>query len=216
MSRRFSESFQRYFARGLLAFLPIVLTVWICGVVIRLLERGVDFLPRALRPAYYFDAYYMPGIGAVFTVLLIWGIGVIATHLVSQKANYFWDRALQRIPFVSGIYRSINQVVQAIFTHDTRRFRSVVLVEYPRKGLYALALVTGVPGSEVVERIGDRLLSVYIPKAPNPTNGWYAIVPERETIPLEMTVEDAFKVVMSGGLVFPEREVEVPRQIASS
>ncbi|MGH7899294.1 MAG: DUF502 domain-containing protein [Candidatus Binatia bacterium] len=218
MYRRVVEGFRRYFFRGLVAFLPIALTVWVLTAVIRVMERGQDFLPRQLRPDQYLP-FYVPGLGAISTVVLILLIGVVVTHFVSHKARDLWDRALRRIPFVSTLYRAIHQVVEAVVTRDTQSFRRVVLVEYPRKGLYAIGLVTGTPGGEIAERLGEELLSVYIPKAPNPTNGWYAIIPERETIPLAMSIEEAFKVIMSGGLVLPAREAEIesriPKRIAN-
>ena len=204
MYRRVADAFRRYFFRGLLAFLPLALTIWVLLAVVRMMERGQHFLPPQLRPARYVD-YEIPGLGAVSTILLILLIGVVVTHFVSHKAQALWDRWLHRIPFVRSIYKAIYQVVEAVVARDRPSFRRVVLLEYPRKGLFALGFVTGEPGGEVADRIGQPVLSVYVPKAPNPTNGWYAIVPERETIALDMSVEEAFKVIMSGGLVLPEQ-----------
>lgn len=207
MGRGFTEGFRRYFFRGLVAFLPLVLTFWVLGWMIRVMERAQSILPSPLRPDYYLP-YPVPGVGAVFTLLLILAIGFCVTHLVSHKAHEVWNRIVRRIPIVRSVYGAIQQVVSAVVSQDREKFRRVVLLEYPRKDLYAIGLVTGPAVGEIADAAGEPLLSVYVPKAPNPTNGWYAVVPERETIPLAMTVEEAFKVVMSAGLVMPDRPMD--------
>jgi uncharacterized membrane protein len=203
MLRHLAESFRRYFLRGLLAFLPLALTIWTLDAVVLLMERGQNILPRPLRPNSYLQ-FYFPGIGALFTVLLIWGIGIFVTHFVSQKAHDLWQRTLRRIPFVRGVYGAAQQLAEAIFIGKDRNFRRVVMIEYPRTGLYSLGFVTGVSRGEVQEKTRQRVVNVLIPTTPNPTSGWYVMVPEEDLIPLEMSVEDAFKLIISGGIVVPE------------
>ena len=214
MGRRLAESFRRYFIRGLLAFLPLALTIWILDAVVRFMERGLYFLPERLRPDHYLP-FYFPGIGAIFTVILIWGIGVFVTHFVSVKLHDLWERALHRIPIFRGIYRAVRQLAEAVFSQESRNFRRVVLIEYPRKGIYSLALVTGVTEGEVQERTQERVINVFIPTTPNPTSGWYILVPEKDAIALDMSVEEAFKLIISGGIVVPETKRDRPRLVSA-
>lgn len=204
MVRRFAEGLRRYFLRGLLAFLPLAITVWILEAVVRMMDGGLEFLPRPFRPSTYFQ-FDFPGLGALFTFLLICLIGVVVTHLVGHKMHEVWERTMRRIPFVRSIYGAVQQLLNALFSDDKSRYRRVVLIEYPRKGIYSLAFVTGVSEGEVQERTGERVINVFIPTTPNPTSGWYILVPEREAIDLEMSVEDAFKLIISGGMLVPDR-----------
>ncbi|MGH7822578.1 MAG: DUF502 domain-containing protein [Candidatus Binatia bacterium] len=218
MIRHFTESLRRYFLSGLLAFLPLAITVWILDAVIRVMDSGLEFLPRPFRPSTYVQ-FRFPGMGAVFTFLLICLIGVFVTHFVGHKLRTLWGRMLRRIPIVRGIYGAVQQLVEALFSQDKSKYRRVVLIEYPRKGVYSLGLVTGVSEGEVQERTGERVINVFIPTTPNPTSGWYVLVPEQDAITLDMSVEDAFKLIISGGMVVPEhlprREQVPPRQAAS-
>jgi uncharacterized membrane protein len=215
MGRRLVENFRRYFLRGLLAFLPLAVTIWILDAVVRVMERGLYFLPRWLRPDHYLP-FYVPGIGAIFTVILILAIGVFLTHFVSHRIRDLWDRTVQRIPVVRGIYGAAVQLAEAVFRRDSSNFRRVVLIEYPRNGVFALGLVTGSTEGEVQERLEGAMVNVFVPTAPNPTSGWYIVLPERETIALDMTVEQAFKLIISAGIVGQERApAEPPQQVGN-
>lgn len=202
MTRGLVDSFRRYFLRGLLALLPLALTVIILDWLVRFMEGGLNFLPGPLRP-YNYLPFYFPGIGALTTILVVWLMGVFVTHVASVRFQKLWDRTVHAIPFVSGIYKAVKQLVDAIFSQDKSSFRRVVLIEYPRKGIYSLGLVTGVSQGEVQERTGERVINVFIPTTPNPTSGWYILVPEKDAVTLEMSVEEAFKLIISGGMVVP-------------
>jgi len=201
---RLVEAFRRYFIRGLLAFLPLVITIWVLDAVIRLMERTLNFLPRWLHPNQYLPIY-VPWIGAFFTLLIICAIGVFMTHIVGSRVQELWSKAVGRIPIVRGIYGAARQLAEAIFSQQSRNFRQVVMIEYPRKGIYTLGLVTGVTKGEVQERSQERVINVFVPTTPNPTSGWYILVPEKDAVPLDMSVEQAFKLIISGGIVVPER-----------
>jgi uncharacterized membrane protein len=200
MVRRFTEAVRRYFLRGLLAFLPMAATIWILGAVVRFMDGGLNFLPRTLRPSTYLG---VPGLGALVTFGLICAIGFFLTHFVGAKVHELWERTVRRIPVVRGIYAAAQQLVQALFSPDRSLYRRVVLIEYPRKGIYSLGLVTGVSAGEVQERTGERVINVFLPTTPNPTSGWYILVPEKDAVTLDMSVEDAFKLIISGGMVVP-------------
>jgi uncharacterized membrane protein len=202
MVRRFTEAVRSYFLRGLLAFLPMAATIWILGAVVRFMDGGLNFLPRTLRPSTYLRVDF-PGLGALVTFALICAIGFFLTHFVGAKVHEFWERMVRRIPVVRGIYAAAQQLVQALFSPDRSLYRRVVLIEYPRKGIYSLGLVTGVSEGEVQERTGERVINVFLPTTPNPTSGWYILVPEKDAVTLDMSVEDAFKLIISGGMVVP-------------
>ncbi|MGH7859420.1 MAG: DUF502 domain-containing protein, partial [Candidatus Binatia bacterium] len=218
MIRHFTESLRRYFLSGLLAFLPLAITIWMLDAVIRVMDSGLEFLPKPFRPSTYVQ-FRFPGMGAVFTFLLICLIGVFVTHFVGHKLRSLWERTLRRIPVVRGIYGAVQQLLEALFSQDKSKYRRVVLIEYPRKGVYCLGLVTGVSEGEVQDRTGERVINVFIPTTPNPTSGWYALVPEKDAITLDMSVEDAFKLIISGGMVVPKQppqEVPAPPRRATS
>ena len=206
MVRRFTEPLWRYFLSGLIAFLPLAITVWMLDAVVRMMDGGLELLPRPFRPSTYNLVFDFPGVGAVFTFLMICLIGVFVTHLVGSKVHRTWASLLARIPFVRAVYGAISQLVHALLSPEKGKYRGVVLVEYPRKGLYAIGFVTGLAEGELQEKTGDRVLNVLIPTTPNPTSGWYVLVPEREAMSLDMSVEEAFKVIISGGMVVPDRQ----------
>lgn len=203
MRTTFTEGFRYYFVRGLLALLPLVITLWIIGAAVRMLDGILDLFPRWLQPDFYLP-FSFPGMRVVSMVALVWLIGFLATNVVSKRLHDLWDGLVARIPIVSGVYSAVRQLAMAIFSDATRSFRSVVMIEYPRAGLWALGFVTGIAEGEVQQRTQERVVNVFIPTTPNPTSGWYVLVPEKDVITLDMTVEQAFKLIVSGGIVVPE------------
>jgi uncharacterized membrane protein len=204
MRRTVAEGFRYYFLRGLLTLLPLAVTLWLIGTTIRMLDGILDFFPRWLQPDFYLP-FTFPGMRVVSMLALIWLIGFLATNVVSNRLHDLWNGLVRRIPIVSGVYAAVRQLAMAIFSEPTRSFRRVVMIEYPRPGLYALGFVTGVAEGELQERSRERVVNVFIPTTPNPTSGWYVLVPEKDAIALDMTVEEAFKLIVSGGIVVPER-----------
>ena len=214
--RRFTESVRRYFLSGLVAFLPLAATIWILNIVVRFMDNALNFLPPPIRPKTYIQVDF-PGLGALVTFLLICLIGVFVTHFVSHQARALLNSLLRRIPIVRGVYGAMEQLAHALLSQDRNRSNRVVLVEFPRKGIYALGFVTGVSEGEVQDRTGEKVVNVFVPMTPNPTSGRYVLVPEREVIALEMSVEEAFKLIASGGMVVPKRPdpKALPKQAAS-
>ncbi|CAG0968923.1 hypothetical protein MYXO_01184 [Myxococcaceae bacterium] len=204
---------RRNFVAGVLSVLPLLITIWILRWLIDLLESGVRLLPPALRPENLLP-FYVPGLGALVTLAAVVALGFAMTTLVSHRITRWVNGLLLRIPVFRGIYAAVKRLVEAIMLPQHQSFRRVVLIEYPRKGIYAVGLVTGVTEGEVQERTSARVVNVFVPTTPNPTSGYYVLAPESELIPLSMSVEDAFKLVMSGGIVTPEHpdgRVENPR-----
>jgi uncharacterized membrane protein len=198
------EVLRRYFVAGILVFAPIGVTIWAIAWIIQRLDNLI--LPHVLRvvlPGLEHPPR-LPVVGALFTLVVIILIGVVARHLFGAEVVRVWERLLRRVPVARSIYGAVKQLVEALFTATTREnFRRVVMIEYPRKGLYALAFTTG-PARGLLQDVTDeRMINCFVPTTPNPTSGFYLLVPERDVISVDLTVEDAFKLVMSAGLVTP-------------
>jgi uncharacterized membrane protein len=214
------ETLRRYFVAGILFFAPIGITIWAIVSIIRWLDNLI--LPRLLRvvvPGDYTPPP-LPILGTLFTLLAIVLIGFIARHLLGGEVMRLWERILKRVPVASNIYMAVKQLFEAIFSAGSRsQFRRVVLIEYPRKGLYALAFTTGTARGIVQQVTPQTMVNCFLPTTPNPTSGFYLLVPEDDVIDVDLTVEDAFKLVMSAGMVTPdapapgEPEAEVPEEL---
>jgi uncharacterized membrane protein len=207
---RLQHFVRRNFLAGLLAVLPLVITIWIIHWLVDLLESGMQLLPAFLRPEHLLP-FYIPGLGALITLVMIVVLGMVVSNVVTQRVTRYANRVLLRIPVFRGVYVAVKRLVEAILLPQHENFRRVVLLEYPRKGVYAIGLVTGVTEGEVQERTAARVMNVFVPTTPNPTSGYYVLVPEDDIIPLSMTVEEAFKLVMSGGIVTPQRDPDSTR-----
>jgi uncharacterized membrane protein len=201
------EAIRRYFVAGLLAFAPIGITVWAIAWIIQRLDNLL--LPRVIEwlfPSVEQAPDLPPFVGALFTFLVILLAGVIVRHLFGQELVRVGERILSRVPVARSIYYGVKQLFEAILSSSSAQasFRRVVLVEYPRKGIWGIAFVTGHVRGPVAEALpSGPMLNCFIPTTPNPTSGFYLLVPEQDVIQVDITVEDAFKVIMSAGLVTP-------------
>jgi len=200
------EAIRRYFVAGILFFAPIGVTVWAIASIIIWLDNLL--LPRFLKLVlpHVEEPPSIPLLGMLFTFVVILFLGVIARHLLGGEFQRAWERLLSRVPVARSIYGGVKQLVEAIFASSgqSARFRRVVLVEYPRKGMYALAFTTGPARGIVQEITEEEVINCFVPTTPNPTSGFYLLIPEKELIEVALTVEDAFKLVMSAGLVTPD------------
>jgi len=200
-----SETIRRYFVAGVLFFAPIGITIWAIGSIVVWLDNLI--LPRVLKlliPGLE-EPPPLPVVGMLFTFFVIILLGVIARHFLGGEFTRAWERLLGRVPVARNIYSGVKQLFEAIFSSSQRsRFNRVVLVEYPRKGIYALAFTTGTARGVVQEVTEKQMLNCFLPTTPNPTSGFYLLVPEDEVIDTDLTVEEAFKLVMSAGLVAPD------------
>ena len=211
---------RRCFLAGLLALVPLVVTVTLLRFVVSLMDGLLDQLPHRLHPDSYLP-WHIPGLGVVLAVSLTIVVGAATRHYVGSRLLVLWEALLRHIPLVRGIYGASKQLLEAIFVSGSDSFKRAVLVEYPRRGVWAIGLVTGPARGELADLAlarGQRLLNVYLPHTPNPTAGVYVAIPEEQALPLEMTVEEALKVVISGGIVTPPRaaraEEQVPARLA--
>ena len=196
------EILQRYFLAGLLVFLPVVITLWFLGWVIGLMDGLLDVLPARLHPNSYLP-FAIPGLGAVFTIGLILFLGFLTKGVATRRFLAAWDRIFVQIPIFRGVYTAVQKLVQT-FLGQSQTNRQVVMIEYPRKGIYTVGFAMGRAWHELEKKNEAPLLNVFVPTTPNPTSGFYLLVPTNEVAPLNMSMEEALKLITSGGLITPD------------
>ncbi len=193
---------KKYFITGLLIWIPLAITVWVLTLIVRTMDQSLLLLPEAIRPDNLLG-FYVPGIGVVLTLLVVLLTGLVAANIVGQRMVRFWEALLARIPVVKSIYYSVKQISDTLFSGSGEAFRKVLLVRYPHPQAWAVAFLTGAPAEEVSGMTGEELVSVFIPTAPSPVNGFFFFVRKSETIELDMSVDDALKYIVSMGVVAP-------------
>lgn len=209
------EALRRYFVAGILAFAPLAITIWAIAWIIQRLDNLL--LPTVLSWVFpnLEDPPRIPLVGALFTLVVILLMGVVARHLFGGEFIRAWERLLSRVPVARNIYAGVKQLFEAIFQRNEQRFNRVVLIEYPRRGIFAIAFTTGDARGAVQEITEERMINCFLPTTPNPTSGFYLLVPASEVREVDLTVEEAFKLVMSAGLVAPESgEGQIPLPLA--
>ncbi|MBW1886485.1 MAG: DUF502 domain-containing protein [Deltaproteobacteria bacterium] len=199
---------RRYFVAGLVAFAPIGITFWAIAWIIERLDNLL--LPRVvgwLFPAIEQPVDLPPLVGALFTFLVILLSGVVVRHFFGHELVRVWERMLSRVPVARSIYGGVKQLFEAIVAGGrTTSFNTVVLIEYPRKGIWALAFTTGEVSGPMLAAFPDQeMINCFVPTTPNPTSGFYLVIPQDEVREIDLTVEEAFKVIMSAGLVTPDQ-----------
>jgi len=201
---RFSlkEVLRRYFLAGLLVFLPVVITLWFLGWVIGLLDGVIDFLPDPLNPRNYLP-FAIPGLGAAITIGIILFLGVLTRGVATRRFLAAWHNIFVRIPVFRGIYTAVQKLVQTFFGQSYAE-RQVVMIEFPRTGVYTVGFAMGRALPDLERKTDVKLVNVFVPTTPNPTSGFFLLVPSQEVTLLNMTMEDAFKLITSGGLVTPD------------
>jgi uncharacterized membrane protein len=193
---------KKYLITGLLIWLPLAVTLWILDIILTTLDRTLLLLPEPWRP----DAllgFHLPGFGLVLSVVIVLGTGVLAANIIGERLVRWWEGLLSRIPIVRSIYSSVKQVSDTMLSPKGNAFRKAVLVEFPQRGHWSIGLVVGEPGDVIEHALGEPVMTVFVPTAPNPTSGYTIIVPPREVKELDITVDDALKFVISLGVVAP-------------
>lgn len=194
----FFNRIKAYFITGLLVVTP----VWATYLVLKTLLVAMDGLLGELIQRYA-TGVYVPGLGIVVLLGIILLAGLLTHNIFGRKLVEWWEGLLQRVPFVRGVYTTFKAIVDTVSLQSKEQFNKVVLIEFPQKGQYSLAFVTGITQGEVQQVTHERLLNVYVPTTPNPTSGYLLLVPESDIIPLSMSVEDGLKMIVSGGLYTP-------------
>lgn len=196
-------SFKRYFFTGLLVITPI----WGTILVLRTLFVTVDSIVGDLLVEVVIQDYYVPGLGIVALVLLIFLTGILATNFIGGQIVKRWEAFLDRVPIVRGIYATLKSMMDILSFKQRKKYNKVVMIQFPKNGHYCLAFVTGETREEIQELSPDPLVHVYVPTSPNPTSGYFLLVPEKEVMPVDLSVDEAMKLIVSGGLYSPERSV---------
>jgi uncharacterized membrane protein len=195
---------RKYFITGLLILVPLAITLWVLNLIIGTMDQSLLLLPEKWRPEPQLFGIHIPGLGTILTLVIIFLTGLATRNFIGKQVVHAWEAIVTRIPVVSSIYSSVKQVSDTLFSSSGNAFRKAVLVQYPRQGSWTIAFVTGVPGGDVRNHLEGDYVSIYVPTTPNPTSGFFLMVPRADTIELDMNVDEALKYIVSMGVVSPE------------
>ena len=202
------EHLRGYFIAGIVVTGPTLLTLYIIWLIVTFIDRSVGaLLPNVYNPQTYL---HVPGIGLVIVVLGLTLIGALTAGVLGRVYVRLSDRVLARMPVVRGIYAAVKQIFETVLAKQSNSFREVVLVQWPREGMWTIAFVTAAVEGELKRRTGADTIAVYVPTTPNPTSGYLMFVPRKDALTLDMSVEDAIKYVISTGIVTPPEELALP------
>lgn len=198
---------RRYFIAGLLVLLPIWVILLIIKFIVSLVDQSLTLLPRGSQPDVLFGVH-IPGLGLIFTIVLVFITGMLVTNFVGTWFLGLWESFLDKIPLVRSVYTAVKQVLSTMFTPGGASFRKVLLVEYPRKDVWSIAFQAGAGFILPEGQIQGELVTVFIPTTPNPTAGFLLMVPKQQVIELKMSIDQALKYVISLGVVLPPSMAE--------
>ena len=208
LASRLQQDLKNDLIAGLLVVIPLATTIWLSTIVSRFVLAFLTSIPKQLNPFITLNPLLQDlinlALGLTVPLLGILLIGLMARNIVGRWLLEFGEGTLSRIPLAGSVYKTLKQLLETFLGDNSRRFRRVVLVEYPREGLFSVGFVTGVVGPSLQPELEQTLLSVFIPTAPNPTTGWYTLVPESSVKDLNISVEDAFRTIISAGIVNPD------------
>ncbi len=193
---------RKWLFAGLLVIVPVGITIWVLEWVIRTLDSTLYILPAAWHPDRLFGVH-IPGLGALLALLILLVVGAAASNFMGRKLVEWGNAVLHRIPVVRSIYSSVKQVSDTLFSESGNAFRTAVLIQWPREGVWTIAFVTGTPGGDVANYLADNYLTVYVPTTPNPTGGYFVMLKRSDCIELRMGVDEALKYIVSMGVVVP-------------
>ena len=199
------RTLKKYLIAGILVWLPLGVTVLVVKLFIDLMDRTLLLIPQQYRPEELFGMS-IPGFGVILSVIIILITGMIAANLLGGKLVALWELILSRIPLVRSIYSAVKQLTETVFSSSGQSFRKVLMIEYPRKGLWTLAFQTGTEAGEAQLKTGEDVVNVYVPTTPNPTSGFFLMVPKQDVIELDMSVDEGLKMIISMGVVVPGQE----------
>ena len=200
--KRLRTALKNYFLTGLLVILPIFITVYVILALIRGMDAILKYIPAKYLPETYLHVH-IPGLGFILVVILVFVVGLLTRNFVGRKIVNLGENIVDRIPLVRVLYAGVKQLLEPIFLRKTNAFKRVALIEYPRRGVYVIGFITGESKGEIQNKTSKNMINVFVPTTPNPTSGFYILIPEDEVIVLNMSVEDAFKLIISGGIVSP-------------
>ena len=201
---------RKWLLTGLLVIVPGVITAWVLNWIVSTLDQTLQILPVAWHPDRLLG-FHVPGFGVVLTLLILLVVGATASNFAGRKLVQWGDAMVHRIPVVRSIYSSVKQVSDTLFSSSGQAFRKALLVQYPREGAWTIAFLTGQPGGDAANRLRGDYVSVYVPTTPNPTSGFFLMMPREDVIELDMSVDEALKYIISMGVVAPPLRKPVPR-----
>jgi len=188
---------------GLLIWIPLAITLWVLALIVNTMDQTLQWLPEQYQPQALFG-HQIFGLGVLLTVLVVFVTGALASNILGRRLLSFWENILGRIPVVKTIYNGVKQVSDTLFAPGGQAFSKALLVQYPREGSWTIGFLTGRPGGDVPNHLHGDYVSVYVPTTPNPTSGFFLMLPRSDVIELDMNVDEALKYVISMGLVPPE------------
>lgn len=209
---------RKYLIAGLLVWMPLGITFLVIRAIVGFLDKSLLLLPEAYQPDTLLG-FHLPGLGVVLAVVLVLTTGMIMANLLGRRLVNAWESLLSRIPLVRTLYAGIKQIMEAVLATDAKSFRRVLLVEYPRKGVWSLAFMTTDQLGEVQQKTETDVIGVFIPTTPNPTSGFVLMVPADEVIELDMTVEQGLTMIISMGTVVPDwqkQEILLHKQVQNA
>lgn len=194
---------RRYLVAGILVWVPLGVTLLLINLLVGFMDRTLGLIPYAYRPETLLG-FQIPGLGVILTIVILLVTGVLVANIVGRSVVGGWESLLERIPIVRSIYSAAKNFAEIVFSDSGNAFKKVYLVEYPRKGIYTLTFQTATDIGEVQARTGDDVICCFVPTTPNPTSGFIIIVPKSDVIELDMSVDEAAKLIMSLGVVVPK------------
>lgn len=196
------SALRKWLFTGLLVIVPGVITAWVLSWIVSTLDQTLQILPGSWQPDKLLG-FHIPGFGVLLTLSILLAVGALASNFAGRKLVEWGDLVVSRIPVVRSIYSSVKQVSDTLFSESGNAFRTAVLVQWPREGVWTVAFVTGVPNGEVAAYLRDEFVSVYVPTTPNPTGGYFVLVRKSDCIELDMSIDAALKYIVSMGVVAP-------------
>ena len=214
MLQRIKQDLKSDLIAGLLVVIPLATTIWLSVSTAKWAIDLFTRIPKRINPFDGLDPLLTDvlnfSVGLAVPLLSILIIGLMARNIAGRWLLDFGEQFLQAIPLAGSVYKTLKQILETLLSDSKTKFRRVVLVEYPRKGVWTMGFVTGKVSPQLQTHLPEEMISVFIPTTPNPTSGWYAVVPQQEAIDIDISIEDAFKVLISGGIVSPESVVKPP------
>lgn len=205
------QHFRRYLIAGLLVWMPLWVTLLVMKFLVDLFDKTLSLLPRGYRPDHLIGIH-IPGLGLLFALALVMVSGFLITHFLGHRIVNAWEALVAKIPLVRSIYQAVKQVMTTVLSSSEDSFRQVLLVEYPRKGMWSIAFQTSSGFAAAEEASGQEMVTVFIPTTPNPTSGFLIMVPTVDTVKLDISVDQALKMVISLGVVLPDTNTKQQQQ----
>lgn len=192
---------RRYLVAGVLVWLPIVATLWIVAFIVSVMDSILLWLPEGYRPENVLG-FRLPGLGILVALVVVLITGLLVTNLIGRRLVQYWEGLIRRIPLVRSVHGGVKSFAESVFS-QSNSFRKVVMVQYPRAGVWSLGFITADNVAEVAEKTGVRHACIYVPTAPNPTSGLIIMVPATDVVELEMSVDAAMRMIITCGVVMP-------------